>query len=59
MSPLVRHAGAVISLDRIIRHYRLLSHREPYRAAFWRQQVRNVITEYREQVAAPTMQEAA
>ena len=45
----ISHMGEVISADKLIRHYRMMSHRQPNSAAFWRQRVRVVIAECREQ----------
>lgn len=44
---LIRHMGEWIEADRLIRHYRFMSHFNARSAAFWRQRVRVVIEEVR------------
>lgn len=49
----VRFMASDCDLDRMVHHYRAMSHREPDSAAFWRMRVRAVIGAWRKQSAAP------
>ncbi|NIJ24799.1 hypothetical protein [Sphingomonas japonica] len=46
---IVRHMGQDISLARMIQHYRFMVRANPARASFWRQMVRTIIADYRDQ----------
>lgn len=43
--------GDVCDIDKMVRHYRAMAHRQPHKIAFWGTLLRTAIREFRTQAA--------
>lgn len=59
MNATVNHMGETLPLGKLIAHYRMQARNNPRSADFWRQLMRTVIAQYREQQAEMAEQRKA